>query len=237
MLKKSGVAYFKRYEPIGCRDLNTQKMLEAKGIQAYFSNCLTLTLGKSYRHYANEDIFLVDILPKYPTRRSVFKSFNSFYKSIVHKDILLLGKRKKIIHKILGDKIIKEAKEITHVYSAEEFATEKSRFELAEWTLKRYEKAKLVITSRIHCALPCLAMGTPVIFLNGGFKPNQSCRFDGILDLFYTVNISRNGELSANFDLDTVKNTAMLEPKTVHPKYLEMLTKKCEDFIRNEHIK
>ncbi|WP_264821067.1 polysaccharide pyruvyl transferase family protein [Acinetobacter schindleri] len=33
--------------------------------------------------------------------------------------------------------------------------------------LEKYSTAKLVITSRIHCALPCLAMGTPVIYING----------------------------------------------------------------------
>lgn len=36
--------YMKRYEPIGCRDTGTMEFLKSKGIDAYFSGCLTLTL-------------------------------------------------------------------------------------------------------------------------------------------------------------------------------------------------
>lgn len=38
-----------------------------------------------------------------------------------------------------------------------------------------------MVTSRIHAALPCLAFGTPVIFI----KPNRGVsRFDGLTDFF-----------------------------------------------------
>jgi hypothetical protein len=208
-------------------------MLERKGIQAYFSSCLTLSLGKSYSHNADEDIYLVDILPQYPTVKSVFKSFNSFHKSIKTKDIFRLGKREKIIQKILGEDIIQRAKEITHVYRADEFPTEESRFELADRTLKCYEKAKLVITSRIHCALPCLAMGTPVIFINGGFNLSQSSRFEGIADLFHTVNVSRGADISADFDLEEVRISETVKPKNDHLKYVENLVTRCENFVDN----
>ena len=40
------------------------------------------------------------------------------------------------------------------------------RRDAAETLLKRYRAASLVITSRLHCALPCLALGTPVVFLH-----------------------------------------------------------------------
>ena len=43
LLSKKGIEYFKKHEPIGCRDLYTQSILEKKGIKAYFSGCLTLT--------------------------------------------------------------------------------------------------------------------------------------------------------------------------------------------------
>lgn len=46
MLNDKGIKYLKKYEPIGCRDWNTLKMLKSNGIDAYFSGCLTLTLGK-----------------------------------------------------------------------------------------------------------------------------------------------------------------------------------------------
>lgn len=37
---------------------------------------------------------------------------------------------------------------------------------LAKELLERYKKqAKLIVTSKLHCALPCIAMGIPVVFL------------------------------------------------------------------------
>src|SRR5690606_16492447 len=81
--------------------------------------------------------------------------------------------------------------------------TENEKFEMAENLLKKYAKAKLVITSRIHCALPCLALGTPVIFVNGFDSFVDSCRFDGILELFNRIDInSKTGEFTANFPLE-----------------------------------
>ena len=38
----------KKYEPIGYRDIFTLKSLRNKGIDAYFSSCLTLTLDIDY---------------------------------------------------------------------------------------------------------------------------------------------------------------------------------------------
>lgn len=40
------------------------------------------------------------------------------------------------------------------------------RLEEAKMRLSLYSKATLVVTSRLHCLLPCLAMGTPVVFHN-----------------------------------------------------------------------
>lgn len=50
------------------------------------------------------------------------------------------------------------------------------RLELAEKRLDLYRKAELVITKRLHVALPCLAMGTPVLVND---KVWASERFDG----------------------------------------------------------
>lgn len=59
MLNPEGIAYFKKHEPIGCRDIETQEMLMKKGVSAYYSSCLTLTLGCKYksREKSGEVIF------------------------------------------------------------------------------------------------------------------------------------------------------------------------------------
>ncbi len=46
------------------------------------------------------------------------------------------------------------------------------KVEVSRYLLDRYRNdARLVITSRIHCAMPCIAMGIPVVFFG---KPNDS---------------------------------------------------------------
>jgi lipopolysaccharide biosynthesis glycosyltransferase len=39
----------KRYAPIGCRDYNTVRLLRSLGVRAFFSGCVTSTLGDIYR--------------------------------------------------------------------------------------------------------------------------------------------------------------------------------------------
>ena len=58
-------------------------------------------------------------------------------------------------------------------------------FEAASEQLKKIASAELVITSRIHTALPAVALGTPVVFLADGLQhPNQMSRLEGLTDLF-----------------------------------------------------
>jgi hypothetical protein len=235
MLSAEGIAYFRKHGPIGCRDNTTLKLLKENGIDSYLSSCLTLTLGNTYKNNdASDDVYLVDVLFKHPTASSVFKSFNSFRKSVKNGQIFQLGKRKKILNNVFGDEMIKTTKSVEHDYSSEQYPTEESRFELADSILKRYEKAKLVITSRIHCALPCLAMGTDVIFLNGGLdKASEKCRLDGISSFFNTIDISKDGGIVANFDLNKFLESGTLPPRTDHLKYLENLNCRCESFVQD----
>jgi len=61
------------------------------------------------------------------------------------------------------------------------------RLEEANDYLSELSSASLVITSRIHCALPCATIGVPVIFLDYKFNSESDrSRFDGILDFFPT---------------------------------------------------
>ena len=63
ILTPEGIAYLKRYEPIGCRDKYTVGILKENGVSAYYSGCLTLTLDKKYKAADSErtnEIFIVD---------------------------------------------------------------------------------------------------------------------------------------------------------------------------------
>ena len=104
---------------------------------------------------------------------------------------------------------------------------------MAEDLLHKYAKAKLVITSRIHCALPCLALGTPVIFVNGFDSFVDSCRFDGILELFNRIDINtKTGEFTSNFSLEgKISKDTVVKNLGKHHAIAEPMKKTCRDFI------
>ena len=142
------------FEPIGCRDRNTRDFLKKLGINAYFSGCLTLTFPKRKEDPSSGKVFLVDIPESIKTRIPV--------------------------------KIRDCAEEISHNYHFKKYPItfdEAVEFEnKARKLLERYKNdAKLIITSKIHCAMPCIAMGIPVIFINKDTDSGRLDVLDGII--------------------------------------------------------
>lgn len=233
MLNESGIAYLKQHEPIGCRDNYTVRLLESKGIQAYFTGCLTLTLDS----YAEKDskkndgkIYIVDPLYGFPNKDRIFVNTKSFIKSIVRGDILNTNSTSEFMQKIFSKSLLDQAEYIKQELPKDTY-TEDEKFSLAEELLKKYSTAKLVITSRIHCALPCLALGTPVIYLNGFEKQFDACRMDGLSDLFHTININRKTkEISSNFTISGLidENTELVNKSD----YL-ILANKLKNIVNN----
>lgn len=165
MLSKELIPYYQKFAPIGCRDKNTLKLFKNLGIEAYFSGCVTLTLPK-YEGEKSDEILLIDPFVKI------------FDKKYVETQI------KRLIPKEFADRTTV----LTHHDFNLKNLTLEQRLEQAEKLLDRYAKAKLIITSRIHCGLPATAMGTPVYFMDVGYDRKQSKeRLDGLLDLFEVV--------------------------------------------------
>lgn len=55
--------------------------------------------------------------------------------------------------------------------------------------------AKLVITTALHCAQPCLAMGIPVVFVNPNYSEEERfSSMDGILKQ-YSLNDLKDGKV------------------------------------------
>lgn len=128
--------YLKEKGPIGCRDKNTMEILAEKEIDSYFSGCLTLTLQKYSDVLPNGKIILTD----------VSASVEQYIKSIIRD---------------------KKIDCVTHELSELETGWEdwQKREERVESYLKMYQGASLVVTTRLHCALPCIALGTPVLLI------------------------------------------------------------------------
>lgn len=234
MLTEKAVAYLKSFEPIGCRDEFTVETLKAKGINAYFSGCLTLTLD-SYKvddALRGDEIYIVDPLYSYPTWEKVTYDWKRIIRSIQNGDFFKTGKQKQHLSRFIDDELLQTAKFINQEPPANTY-TDTQKFAMAEDLLHKYAKAKLVITSRIHCALPCLALGTPVIFVNGFDSFVDSCRFDGILNLFNRIDIdTQTGEFTANFPLaHKIDKNTKVQNLGKHHAIAEPMKKTCKDFI------
>lgn len=164
-----------KYEPIGCRDYSTLKALKNKGIKAYFSSCLTTTLDIEYGlkdNERNDDIIFVDY------------KFGNYQKA----DKFLLSLKAYNFSKIIR---------LTHYFKLSYNHLE--RLKIARELLFKYAKAKLVITSRIHAALPCLAFHTPLIFINSQYSYH---RFPGLYELFNTIGINYKKKFEIRVNLD-----------------------------------
>lgn len=233
MLNDEGVAYLKKHQPIGCRDEQTVDMLRAKGVDAYFSGCLTLTLD-SYAVPDNEregKVYIVDPFYNYPTTEKVFLTPKYFIRSILNGDAFNIGKANKHLRNLVDEELLKKAEFVTQIRPLGKDSIPE-KFAYAEECLKKYAKAKLVITSRIHCALPCLALGTPVIFINSFDKNVDTCRFGGILDLFNRIDVMYDGSYTSNFGLSgKITEDIQIINSEAYIPLAESLKERCSDFI------
>ena len=147
-LKGPGYDYLKNYEPIGCRDYYTQKQLEDRGLKTFFSGCITLTLKK----------------------REIVKPEREY--------VVLVGLAKRVenavIKQLEGTGIDIKIIAPTRDDHATNIPWEERQAEV-ESMLDTYQNAKCVITYRLHCALPTLALGTPVLLVRKTYK---SVRFN-----------------------------------------------------------
>ncbi len=234
---QDNVDYLKKNAPIGCRDFFTLESLKSKGIDAYFSSCLTTTLGLKYKsEEKNDKVYFADVIWNVPNPKKLTYGYKYFAKSILKGEIFQLNKRKNILNKVFDNDVLDKQENVDHYLPKSH--NEERRFKEAELFLDKLSKAELVVTSRIHAALPCLAMGTPVVFINYGFERlSDQSRFRGIVDFFNTININLKGELSANFDLPDGKlDLAFLKSlknPTRHLEYVDKLKEKCTNFINN----
>ena len=143
---------------VGCRDRYTVNYLKSLGINAYLSGCLTLTFPRRSEEQAKNanKIYFIDI--------------DNSLESYIPKGIRELGIK-------LSNVIRYNNPGIATRISVEE--TYKVHMEAEKRIDLLRDTAKLVVTSRLHIASPCLAMGIPVILA----KKHFGDRF-GFIDCF-----------------------------------------------------
>lgn len=235
LLSKEGIEFFKKNQPIGCRDEFTVNEFKKRDIDAYFSGCLTLTLDRYKKNnIKREGIYIVDPLYDYPQKMYIMENYKTLIKSIINGNIFKTRKIKNHMENIFTQELLDQAEYITQVLPGNKYSYSE-KFEIADSLLEKYSTAKLVITSRIHCALPCLAMGTPVIYINGFDNFFDTCRFEGILELFNRIDVDKEtGAFKANFDFEgkKINHNIQLSNKEDYLKLANKMKIICEDFVK-----
>jgi len=224
---ESSVEYLKQHEPIGCRDLRTTEILKQMGVSSYFSGCLTLTLQKSQEKIADTGILIVDLdddshdaLPSRISKETEVLShkYKSSQSKIENFAVgILPPKIKNLVKNIYSDDIRYSLRNYFHD-SSHTFNKE----QIAELYLSKYQAASLVITSRLHVALPCLAYDTPVLFVHSNL---QDPRFTGLLQYLNSYTPESFQSVAAELEYRDIEN-----PKSVNGLVKDLQTR-CEDFI------
>lgn len=136
------LAYYRGCMDVGCRDIYTEKKLAKLGVNSYLTGCLSLTFSRrtSEQDRNAKNVYLIDVQPE--------------FKKLIPKDI---SKDAIELSNIYRFNITHNSNRMTRQETLDYHKMGEERIELLKNT------AKLVITSRLHAASPCLAMGIPVI--------------------------------------------------------------------------
>ena len=188
-INHQSIEYFKKHEPIGCRDYYTRDLLVKNGINAYFSSCVTLGIEreKYLKRHTPGGVLIIgafDRLKPYLDYKSPLKLLLSLIKyplRILNYKIKL----QKFNRHLYKQKFeIKRYSQITK----NSINSHSEGIALAEEMLNKIAESDIIITSRIHAALPALAMGLKVIFIDEGLDhTNHKMRLSGLKNYFKTV--------------------------------------------------
>lgn len=258
------IEHLKANSPIGCRDGNTVKLMQAHGIDAYFSGCLTLTLGLTFKHQKVDDskVYFVDPYVAKFISKDIILSVLSFFRSVFSfllnmKKIARIAKRIKTTSNTkrrlfslysyatkiystysnsFSPDVLENAFYYGHSISKAKHPTDEERLTIARDLLEKYSKAKFVVTSRIHCGLPCLGIGTPVILVisSGMIRTGRM----GALKDFFRKGYVENGKCELckeDFSLNNgqkITSSYSFENYKAHLSYANDLIGKCKNFVQ-----
>lgn len=130
-------------------------------------------------------------------------------------------------HLPIPDHILKRSIIVSHKVPTD--LPEKVKFIYARYLLNLYhENARLVITTRLHCALPCIAMGIPVVFFGNETDHRISLLKDVGLKI-YPVKLTDKTNYSSKFEKDEKFDPEFFQQSVNwNPKPLEFEKEKAE---------
>ena len=219
------INYLKQHQPIGCRDKYTQTILEKHKIKTFLSCCVTLTLKKTYfinSSYKENRALIIGafdrLKPNIQTNMGLYKMTVSTIKAPYK---LLNYQIKKLIFK----RWLKKQKikfNFANQIVQKKISSHSEGIKLAENLLEKIANSDYVITSRIHSALPAVAMGKKVVFINEGLDNiNHRSRLVGLESFFTTIKLKEIRML--NFDSIKIDMN--------HKEYSNKITKIINTFL------
>ena len=157
--------FFVKYGPVGCRDEYTYRIFKKNDIPAYLNGCLTATIPHRKKRPVLGKVFFADT----PERLLQYIPENLFDNC---------------------EFVSQQAQ-----FTALELIDYEKIFQYVKERYRRYEEeASLVVTSRLHVAVPCTAMGIPVIFA----KDYIDTRFSWLERLLPLYSINDYGMINWN---------------------------------------
>lgn len=151
VLSEEILCNLRTFQPIGCRDEETMNNMRLHGIRAYLSGCVTTLLPKRTHTPVKEKVFFIDIPSK--------------LKNYIPKNLLQNGE------------FISHQPPFMHIGNNTTMTKEEYQlfYQNGVKLLERYrDEATLIVTSRLHAATPCMAMGIPVILVSNRFDERFS---------------------------------------------------------------
>ncbi|MDK9695063.1 MAG: polysaccharide pyruvyl transferase family protein [Siculibacillus sp.] len=146
--------HLRRHAPIGARDLETIRRLAGMGVESFWSGCLTLRIGSFLKPVPAEE------------REGV-------YFVDLHPDA------ERFVPEALRERAVRISNEVPPALMADPLARMARVAALSD----RLARAEVVVTRRLHTALPCVGFGTPVaLFISEIAHDSNINRFAGFED-------------------------------------------------------
>ena len=215
-LKPKSLNYLKKFEPIGCRDTYTQNLLQSNGVKSYYSSCITTTFER--KKYLD-----TSIKPKGVVVIGAFDrlnpniDFTSIHKLILSAAMFPIKKLRYLIKKRTFENHLRDQKVEFKEYNQitkRKISSHQEGLTLANNMLREIAKSEILITSRIHAAIPALAMGLKVIFINEGLNHmNHKSRISDLNDFYISVSLKEFFMIN----LDTI------DKRTNHKVYIRKI--------------
>jgi len=205
------VEYLSQFE-IGARDLKTADLLRHFGLKAYFSGCLTLTISnwlpKENKPKGGFQPLIIDMdknALKY-VPQEIVRSASTLSQEISTVARLRTHIARTPIGNFIKRTVPQRFTDKMRLTLNKVFVPKSPflRLTLAEMRLRAMASASIILTSRLHVALPAASLGIPVVLVHA--KLRQDPRFSGLSELVTSYSLDEFKDVGPDLPYDKLSN-------------------------------